>query len=94
MIIHSGLLPEARKASATSSRLMMRSFFWPLALTSSLRSWLHRASRSISASSFCTDSAPIPASKSFSYFSRMSRYSFSVRIWHLLRGVSPGSVTI
>ena len=46
------------------------------------------------ASSFFTASAPIPASKSSSYFSRISRYSFSERIWFFTSGVSPGSVTI
>ena len=39
-------------------------------------------------------SAPMPASKSSSYFSRMSRYSCSVSIWQRSSGVSPGSVTI
>ena len=34
------------------------------------------------------------ASKSSSYFSRMSRYSFSDRIWQRCSGVMPGSVTI
>ena len=39
MIIHSGLLPEMRKASTTSRRLTMRAFFWPEASLSSARSW-------------------------------------------------------
>ena len=38
--------------------------------------------------------APMPALKSSSYFSRISRYSFSVRTWFRARGASPGSVTI
>ena len=94
MIIHSGLLPEIRKASTTSRRLTMRAFFWPEASFSSARSWLDSSSRSMSCSSFFTASAPMPASKSSSYFSRMSRYSFSERIWFLARGEKPGSVTI
>ena len=94
MIIHSGLLPERRKASTTSRRLTMRAFFWPEASFSSARSWVESCSRSICCSSFFTASAPMPASKSSSYFSRMSRYSFSERIWFLDRGVKPGSMTI
>ncbi len=43
-----GLVAGARKASTTSSRLTIAAFFWPLASSSSLRSWLDRASRSIS----------------------------------------------
>ena len=94
IIIHSGLLPEMRKASTTSRRLTMRAFFWPEAFRSSAWSWAESCSRSMSESSFFTASAPMPAWKSSSYFSRMSRYSFSERIWFLMRGVSPGSVTI
>ena len=80
MIIHSGLLPEMRKASTTSRRLTIRAFFWPEASLSSARSWAESCSRSMSCSSFLTASAPMPASKSSSYFSRISRYSFSERI--------------
>ena len=94
MIIHSGLLPERRKASTTSRRLTMRAFFWPEASFSSARSCSESSSRLMSWSSFFTASAPMAASKSSSYFSRMSRYSFSVRIWFLARGEKPGSVTI
>ena len=94
MTIHSGLLPDRRKASTTSSRLTMRAFFWPEAFFSSAWSCSLSCSRSMSASSFFTASAPMPAWKSSSYFSRMSRYSFSERIWFFISGVSPASVTI
>ena len=70
MTIHSGLLPDRRKASTTSRRLTMRAFFWPEASLSSAWSWADRASRSTSCRSFFTASAPMPAWKSFSYFSR------------------------
>ena len=94
MTIHSGLLPDRRKASTTSSRLTTRAFFWPEVVLSSAWSCSLSCSRSICCSSSFTASAPMPARKSSSYFSRMSRYSFSERIWFLASGVSPGSVTI
>ena len=73
---------------------MMRSFFCPDASFNSARSWLESDSRSISCRSSLMASAPIPALKSSSYFSRMSRYSFSERIWFFDSGQSPGSVTM
>ena len=94
IIIHSGLLPLWRKASTTSRRLTSLAFFWPPAEASSSRSLTDSSSQSICCSSFLMASAPMPASKSSSYFSRMSRYSRSERIWHFSSGVSPGSVTI
>ena len=94
MIIHSGRLCDRRKDSTTSSRLMMRRRFWPEASRSSAVSSLESWSRSSSASSSLMDSAPMPARKSSSYFSRMSRYSASVRICFFISGVSPGSITI
>ena len=39
-------------------------------------------------------SAPMPASKSSSYFSRISRYSLSFKISFFCSGVEPGSVTM
>ena len=94
MTIHSGLLPDRRKASTTSRRFTTRAFFWPVTVFSSAWSWALSSSRSICCRSFFTASAPMPASKSSSYFSRMSRYSFSDSSWLRSRGVSPGSVTI
>ena len=94
IIIHVGSLPERRKASTTSSRLIIRSFFWPAAFFSSARSWVESCSRSSWESSSLTASAPMAARKSSSYFSRRSRYSFSLRIWFRVSGQSPGSMTI
>ena len=94
IIIHSGLLWLRRKASTTSRRLTSLAFFWPPAVASSSRSLTESSSQSIWESSFLMASAPMPASKSFSYFSRMSRYSRSERIWQRSSGVSPGSVTM
>ena len=94
MIIHEGLLPDWRNASTTSRRLTIFAFFWPEAdFSSSRRSW-ESCSQSISSSSFLIASAPMPAWKSSSYFSRISRYSFSERRSQRLSGVEPGSVTI
>ena len=47
MIIHSGLLPELRNASTTSSRLMIRARFCPLESRSSLRRTSDSFSRSM-----------------------------------------------
>ena len=94
MIIHSGRLPLRWNASTTSRRLTIFAFFWPLASSSSARSCSESLAQSICCRSFLMASAPMPASKSSSYFSRMSRYSFSDRIWQRCSGVMPGSVTI
>ncbi len=94
-IIHSGLLPESLKASTTSSLFKMRTRFWPVAVLSSSLSSCEVSSRSISSRSFFMVSAPMPASKSSSYFSRMSRYSFSFSICFFCSSRTlPGSVTI
>ena len=94
IIIHSGRLPDCLNASATSKRLRIRVFFCPVASASSSRSCALSASTSISSSRVLIASAPILALKSSSYFSRISRYSFSERICILVNSVSPGSVTI
>ena len=94
IIIHSGLLPLCLKASTTSSLLTSFAFFWPPAVASSSRSLTESSSQSICCSRVLMASAPMPAAKSSSYFSRMSRYSRSESIWHFSSGVSPGSVTI
>ena len=94
-IIHSGRLPEMRKASTTSRRLRMRTRFWPEAVSSSSFSSSLVFSTSISSSSFLMASAPMPASKSSSYFSFKSRYSFSVRVCILESSRTlPGLVTM
>ena len=93
-IIHSGRWPDRRNASTHSRRFNRRTRFWPVAFSSSSCSSADRASRSISASSFWTASAPMPASKVSSYFSRISLYSRSVRSCFFSNGVKPGSVTI
>ena len=94
-IIHSGRLPEMRKDSTTSRRLRMRARFWPAAVSSSAFSSWETFSTSTSSSSFLMASAPMPAWKSSSYFSRRSRYSFSVRVCILDSSFTlPGSVTM
>ena len=94
-IIHSGRLPEIRNASTTSKRFRIRTRFCPEAVASSSLSSLDNWSRSISSKSFLMASAPMLASKSSSYFSRISRYSFSVRNCILVSSrAEPGSVTI
>ena len=93
-IIHSGRLPDCLKASSTSRRFKRRMLFCPVASSSSARSSSQVLSRSISQSSFFIASAPMPASKSFSYFSRISRYCFSFKSCFFSSGVVPGSVTI
>ena len=47
-IIHSGLFPDSRKASTTSSLFMIRALFWPEAFSSSAVSSAESLSRSIS----------------------------------------------
>ena len=73
MIIHVGSLLDLRNDSTTSRRLMMRSFFCPEASFSSARRFSESSSRLISCRSSLIASAPMPALKSSSYFSRMSR---------------------
>ena len=96
MIIHSGRLPllaECLDDLQALDDLRASSGRWP---PPARRAAARRACRrSICCRSFLMASAPMPASKSSSYFSRMSRYSFSDRIWQLLPAASsPGSVTI
>ena len=94
-IIHSGRLPEMRKDSTTSRRLRMCTRFCPCAVSRSFLSSSLSFSQSISSSSFFTASAPMDASKSSSYFSRISRYSFSVSVCILESSrTEPGSVTM
>ena len=80
MIIHSGLLPELRKASTTSSRLMILARFWPVdVLPEPCLSSSESFSRSIALQQLLdrlgahshTEAAVPP------YFSTASRYSFS-----------------
>ena len=78
MIIHSGLFPEPRKASTTSSLLIIRARFWPLASRRPAFSSADSFSRSMACSSSLMDSAPMPTRKRLPYFSRISWYSFSV----------------
>ncbi len=94
MIIHSGRWLLSIKASTASRRLSRRTRFWPLDFSSSSRNSADSLSRSISASSFWMASAPMPASKVSSYFSRISLYSRSVSSCFFSSGVKPGSVTI
>ena len=60
MIIHSGLLPEQRNASTTSSLLIMRARFCPEESLSPAFSSCASASRSTSCNSSLIASAPIP----------------------------------
>ncbi len=92
-IIHSGLFPEERKASTTSRRLMARTFFCPLAFSTSSRSSFAILSRSNEARSSLIASAPIPARKLLPNLSTLSLYSFSVKTCFGARGVLPGSIT-
>ncbi len=93
-IIQLGSLFDLRKASTTSRRRIARILRWPETVRSSWRSSPDSLSRSRSSSSFLTASAPIPALNWLPYFSRYSRYSFSVRSCFSMSGVLPGSVTI
>ena len=71
-IIHSGLLPDSRKASTTSRRLMIRARFCPLASFRPAFSSTDSFSRSMACSSSLMDSAPMPTRKRLPYFSRIS----------------------
>jgi hypothetical protein len=92
-IIHSGLFPDVRNASTTSSLLIARIFFWPLDSSSSFRSSFASASRSISINSSFIASAPIPARKLFPKFTILSRYSLSFKTCFFDSRVCPGSIT-
>jgi len=94
-IIHSGRLPEARNASTTSKRFRIRTRFCPAAVNNSSFSSAASCSKSIFSRSVLIASAPIPAWKSSSYFSRISRYSFSLSICFSCNSRTlPGSVTM
>ena len=94
MIIHSGRLPESLRASITSRRLTILTFFWPLAPLSFSLSSSESCSRSMSQSSFLIASAPMAALNLSPYSSFFSLYCCSVSISLYTRSVSPGSVTI
>ena len=93
-IIHSGLLPDLRKASTTSSLLAALIFLWPEAFFSSSLNSLACSSKSTSFNSSFIASAPIPALNLSPYCSRYSLYSASVNNCFLVKLVSPGSKTI
>ena len=93
--IHSGFELETRKPSTTFMRLAIFLRFclervFSICSSSSTMS----ASRSTLRRSLRIASAPISALKPSLYFSSASAYSWSVRIWPSLSGVSPGSMTI
>ena len=61
MIIHSGILPDSRKDSTTSRRLMILALFCPVESFNPAFNSSASASRSIACSSSLMDSAPMPA---------------------------------
>ncbi len=94
MTIHSGRLPDSRKASISLMRLVRRLSLVsePVAAISSRRRVISDC-RSIVRSSSYTASAPIAASKSSPCSWRACRYCSSVSSWRRSRAVRPGSVT-
>ena len=60
MIIQAGEFPDSRKASMTSSRLITRALFWPVAVSICLESSSYSPLTSTSRRSFLTASAPMP----------------------------------
>jgi hypothetical protein len=94
-IIHSGLLPEAMKASISLSRLA--NFFFLMSLSVSVRATRKSAcilSRSSALSISRIASAPMVAVKlSGPNSSCALRYSSSDSNWRSLSGVRPGSST-
>ncbi len=76
-IIHSGLLPDSRKASITSRRLIILALFCPEEPLSSAFSSTDSSSRSMLISSSIIDSAPIPARNESPYLLLASWYSAS-----------------
>lgn len=63
IIIHTGSLPDKRKASTTSNRLIARLLRCPVVVATSSLSSADMLSKSISLSRACIASAPMPASK-------------------------------
>ena len=75
MIIHSGLFPDARKDSTTSSLFTILARFCPFVLSffSSVESSSHSLSKSIASRSSLIASAPMPTRKAlFPHFSTLS----------------------
>ena len=93
-IIHSGRLPDLRKASQTSKRRTARIFLCPLTSFNSARSSAVNADKSISSSSALIAVAPIPTLKPLPYLSRASIYSPSLNNCFFTKGVSPASSTM
>ena len=77
----------------TSSRLMIRVFFCPVARESSSLRLAASSSTLMPASSSRTASAPMPTRNSSPYISRYSVYCFSVSTRPVCNGVLPGSST-
>ena len=94
IIIQEGLLPDLRKASTTSNRLIARIFLCPLEEFNSARRSTLILSRSSSSKSCFIASAPIPTLKLLPYLTLYSRNSFSVKSCFFISGVSPASSTI
>src|SRR3546814_1482881 len=94
MTIHSGRLPDSRKASTSLTRLVRRLslVFEPVAAMSSLSCTIS-ACRSIGRSRSNTASAPIAASKSSPCSWRICMNCSSLSSWPRSSGVRPGSVT-
>ncbi len=93
-IIHSRRFPDFRNASTTSSRLIIRAFFCPVAVSSSALSWADNSLTSIWESSSFIASAPMPTRNALPYISRYSMYIRSLSTIPLVSGVIPGSSTM
>ena len=96
MIIHSGLLPDSRKASTIFSRLVIFFFLvWDRVVWDSSRRSARRVGRSSAWSMVRTVSAPIPTVRASSpKWSMTWKYWSSETTWCFLSGVSPGSSTM
>ena len=94
MIIHSGLFPDSRNASTTSSLLMILARFWPVASSNSAFNSAESFSRSIACNNSWIASAPIPTRNALPYCSLASWYSPSESTCLYCNAVLPASNTM